>query len=71
MQHTSPLPQVTTRTHGAQSHGLNKLNGHFADVVLRLRECYLCIVSNDGKGIVVNEVISSSMGHEHDVNAKE
>lgn len=43
---------------------------HFAEVVHRLGECYLCVISNNRKGVVVNEVILRSMGPEHDVNAR-
>jgi len=49
--HTSPLlPWKTITTDGAQSHGLNELNGHFRVVIYRLREWYL----ETGEVVVIN-----------------
>lgn len=47
---------------------LNTFYRHFAGVVYTLREQYLCIVSNNGKGKVVNEVVWNSTGPEYGVN---
>lgn len=48
---------------------LNTFYRHFAGVVYRLREQYLCIILKNGKGKVVNDVVWSSVGPEYDVNS--
>jgi len=49
--YTSPLlPWKTITTDGAQSHGLNELNGHFRVMIHRLRERYL----ETGEVVVIN-----------------
>lgn len=47
---------------------LNIFYGHFAGMVYRLREQYLCIISKNGKGKMLNEVVWNSVGPEYDVN---
>lgn len=40
-------------------------------MVHRLREQYLCVVANDGKGVVVNEDVLDNVGPEQDVTGME
>ena len=52
IQHHTPslLPWKTVMTDGAQSHGLNELNGHFRGMAHRPREWYLCVyIKRQGK----------------------
>lgn len=78
-----PLSQMTTRIDGTQSHRLNKLNGPFVDILLTscwggsktkgtLSLYYIKwkIITSNGKRVVVNEIILSSMAPEHNVNAR-
>lgn len=45
---------------------VNLFYRHFAGVVSRLREQYLCIISKNGKAKVVNEGVWNSVGLDYD-----